>query len=356
MRYKNDWPEARERLSALWQGRILDRPCLAVTAPVEARVPWPAPALTPEQLWTDPQRIVACARAALANTWWGGESVPSVLVMCGWLVCFGGTPRFDWNTIWHDPMTFDFDRPPHLTFAPDAPWVRRHTACYLAVAEAAGYDDFLLGAPCLLPANDLLSMLMGTEAFLLALHDHPEWMRAAICQGAAVQAEALRYYRQQLNDRHAFPYGIGGWMPFWAPEPFISTQSDVSCMLSPAMYDTFVLPELESYAEDAGALWYHLDGGDARQHLPRLLSLPRLRVLQYTPAPCEPPNGPAHLAFYRQVQAAGKIVHIDVPRANVVPLLRELDPRFLLIKTQAESPADGEALLRTAAGCLRAGA
>jgi hypothetical protein len=50
------------------------------------------------------------------------------------------------------------------------------------------------------------------------------------------------------------------------------------------------------WAEAYGALWYHLDGGDARQHLPRLLSLPYLRVVQYTPAPCEPPNGPGHRA------------------------------------------------------------
>ena len=63
-------------------------------------------------------------------------------------------------------------------------------------------------------------------------------------------------------------------------------------MLSPAMFDRFVVPELDVYGEDHGALWYHLDGGDARQHLPRLLSLPYLRVVQYVPAPFEPPNGP----------------------------------------------------------------
>lgn len=35
MRYKDDWPEARQRLCALWAGEMLDRPCMAVMAPRE---------------------------------------------------------------------------------------------------------------------------------------------------------------------------------------------------------------------------------------------------------------------------------------------------------------------------------
>jgi hypothetical protein len=116
------------------------------------------------------------------------------------------------------------------------------------------------------------------------------------------------------------------------------------------MFDRFVVPELDVYGSDGGALWYHLDGGDARQHLPRLLSLPYMRVVQYTPAPCEPPNGPAHLPMYRQIQAAGKIIHIELPRQNVEPLLRELDPGLLMLQTYCPSRADGERLLEQSAG------
>ena len=31
--YKHNWPEARERLLAYWNMEIIDRPCIAVTAP-----------------------------------------------------------------------------------------------------------------------------------------------------------------------------------------------------------------------------------------------------------------------------------------------------------------------------------
>lgn len=355
VRYQQDWPEARERLTALWRGERLDRPCIAVQAPSGRQEPWPSPPATAEARWLDPDYITAAARTVLANTWWGGEAIPGVLVMAGWIVCLGGTPRFAPETIWWEPRPFDFERPPELGFEPHGPWVERHTRVYLAVAALAGRDDFLVGRPCLLPANDLLSMLMGTERFLLALVDHPEWMRAAIRQGGAAQGRAMQYYQERLRADHDFWYGQAGWMPFWAPEPYCATQSDVSCMLSPGMFDEFVLPELELLHQAGGPLWYHLDGGDARQHLPRLLSLPWLRVVQYTPAPNEPPNGPAHLALYRQVQASGKIVHLQVPAEHVEPLVRGLDPGLLILDTRCPSVAEGQELLRAAVRWSRSG-
>lgn len=348
MLHKPDWPEARERLTALWNGRPLDRPCIGVTAPSGRTVQWPPPPDSVEQRWMDPAFNAGTALAQIGNTWWGGEAVPSYLLMCGWVNCLGGTPRFADETIWFEPMEFDFDAPPAFGFDPENPWVKRFHRAHLALAEAAGKDDFLVGQPCILPASDLLSMLMRAHNFLLALVDHPRWMREAIVQGARVQAEACKHCRGLIEGRHEFLYGIGGWMPFWAPEPFSATQADVSCMLSPAMYDEFILPELELCAREFGALWYHLDGGDARQHLPRLLSLPYLRVVQYTPAPCEPPNGPAHLEFYRTIQAAGKIVHVQLPKENVEPLARSLDPGLLMLSTSCDSIEEGQELLRSA--------
>jgi hypothetical protein len=146
---------------------------------------------------------------------------------------------------------------------------------------------------------------------------------------------------------HEYWYGGAGWMPFWTPEPYVGTQSDVSCMLSPEMFDRFVVPELDVHGQEHGALWYHLDGGNARQHLPRLLSLPYMRVIQYTPAPGEPPNGPGHLEMYRQIQAAGRIVHISLPWQNVEPLLRELDPGRLMLEVPCASRGEGERLLES---------
>ena len=191
-------------------------------------------------------------------------------------------------------------------------------------------------------------MHMGTERFMYALMDEPAWMQAAILQAA----QQLEGERQCLNStaQKCTPlwYGLGGWMPFWAPEPFLATQSDVSCMLSPDAFEQFVVPELELMGRATGAMWYHLDGHDARQHLPRLLSLPYLRVIQYTPTPAEPPNGPAHLDFYKAVQKAGRIVHISLPPQNVAALAGNLDPALLMLDVYCGSESEGQAVLESA--------
>lgn len=347
MKYKADWPEAQRRLTALWRRERLDRPCMSVLAPQTVATPTPVPSpVDNEARWLDPVYRVAAARRQLESTWWGGEAAPSCLQMAGWVLCLGGTPLFSPDTIWFETRGVDFSRPSPFRHDPHSPWTHKYRKLLLAVCAAAGKDDFLVGKPGGLPANDLLSMHMGTQEFLFALVDHPDWMAEAILTGALDQLRARQELQELIRAQgHEYWYGNAGWMPFWAPEPYTATQSDVSCMLSPDMFDRFVVPELDVCGREHNALWYHLDGGDAKQHLPRLLSLPYMRVIQYVAAPFEPPNGPGHLAMYKQIQAAGMIVHIQVPLQNVEPLVRELDPALLMLDTWVPTREAGERLL-----------
>ena len=355
MKFKPDWPAAQARLTALWEGLPTDRPCLAVTV----SHPRPnrdnqgcghRPPPNPEAQWLDPDWVVPHALDIIANTWWGGEAIPSYLIMAGWLNSLGGRPQFDANTIWFEQFPVDFDQPHPFHHDPANPWVQRHERLYLAMAQAAGKDDFLLGAPCLLPAHDLLSMHMGTQNFLFALMDHPDWIRQAITDGARELIAVRQALAQRVAAQHDWWYGNAGWMPFWAPTLYVGTQSDVSCMLSPELFEQFVIPELDLNGQVAGALWYHLDGGDALQHLPRLLTLPYLKVIQYVPRPAEPPNGVEHLALYRKIQAAGRIVHIAVAKDQVEPLCRALDPQRLMLEVadSCATIAEAEELLAAA--------
>ncbi len=128
------------------------------------------------------------------------------------------------------------------------------------------------------------------------------------------------------------------------PTPVPEPADDQARWLDPAYRVALARP-----GDHHGVLWYHLDGGDAGRHLPRLLALPFLRVLQYTPAPSEPPNGPGHLEMYRRIQAAGRIVHIQLPVEHVEPLVRELDSALLMLDTRVASRAEGERLLEQCA-------
>ena len=49
--------------------------------------------------------------------------------------------------------------------------------------------------------------------------------------------------------------------------------------------------------------------------------------------------------MYKRIQAAGRIVHIQLPWQNVEPLVRELDPALLMLDTWVPDCAAGEKLL-----------
>lgn len=349
MKYKPSWQETEERLSKLWYGEKLDRPCIGVTAPAEQAGPVaPPPPENLEDKWLDPDLVIQQTKATLANRWWGGESIPSVLLMGCWCASLGGKPVFKPNTIWFEHIPVDFSQPSPFRYDPQDIWVEKVEKLLLEVAKFAGHDDFQVGAPCILPANDLLSMHMGTDEFMISLMEEPNWMKNAIIQGAQDGLHCtVKIMEMVKQSGHRFWYGLAGWMPFWAPEPYISTQSDVSCMLSPEMFREFVVPELDILGNHFGNLWYHLDGNSAAQHLETLLSLPYLKMLQYTPTSnIEQANGPAHFELYRKAQNAGKIVHIQLPAENIKPLLEMgLDPQLVMFDTAVSSPEAGRQLL-----------
>jgi hypothetical protein len=348
MQYKTNWPEAKERWTALWEGRYLERPCITVTAPNGVQRAWPSP-VSGEQKWLDPDFFIRSLRAELESTYYGGEAFPSKLIMAGWVTnTYGATPHFPMDTIWFEPIGVDWNSPPSFPLDLESPWLKKVLTIYEAVLNVAGYDKFMVGSMGGMPANDMLAFIIGPEQVLLGMAEHPDWISQAIGQLTVNWVTLIKYFQQLAQPRHAFWYGNTGWMPFWAPEQFIATQSDLSCMISPAMYDKFILPELDLIGREFKHVWYHLDGQSAWQHLDRLCSLPYIKVIQFTPMSGTEPNGPAYLDFYRRIQAAGKIVHIQLPSENVAPLVKALDPARVCYDTNCSNAAAADALLVSA--------
>lgn len=345
MKYHQNWNKAKQRFTDLWENKPTTIPYIGITTQKENLKDYPPAPESDEDFWLDSDWIVKKFFVDLENNYWLGEIMPSNILMASWLVSLGGKPVFNRNTIWFEQYDhIDFGKPSPFRHNPKDPWFLKYKKLLTAVAKAAGKDNFGICAAGGLPVNDLLAMHMGMN-FLFAVMDHPEWLREAIIQGAEDMIK-VKLELMELGKKYAETWGCGaGWLSIWAPEPFLRIQSDISCMLSPDAFEQFILPEFEIYGKKF-PLWYHLDGGNAKQHLPILLSLPYIKVIQYTPTPNEPENGIEHVEFYKQVQRAGKIVHISVPAQRITEaFLQELDPSKILISTTTESLGQAKDLL-----------
>ena len=194
MRYRKDWAEAAERWTALWEGRLRDRPCMVVTAP-RGKASLPPPPESPDDLYLDPDYIVRAAMAKMGATHYAAEAIPSMLMLAGWVTtCYDSTPRFETerNTIWFDVLDVDWDAPPSFDLDMNAPWFRRYEALHRAMVAAAGEDGWSVGQACVLPGHDILSMLLGTETFLTSMLDRPEWMETILRQVARNWVTVIR--------------------------------------------------------------------------------------------------------------------------------------------------------------------
>jgi hypothetical protein len=80
-------------------------------------------------------------------------------------------------------------------------------------------------------------------------------------------------------------------------------------MISPAMFDEFVRPELKASADRLGNAFYHLDGQGQLAHLDSLLEIDSIRGIQWVPGAGSPDilHWPE---VYRKITAAGRRVHI----------------------------------------------
>ena len=141
----------------------------------------------------------------------------------------------------------------------------------------------------------------------------------------------------------------------WAPGTINFWSADFSCLIGPASFEAWLVPDFEAMIRLCDFSMYHLDGPDAARHLPRIAALPGLHGIQYTPGP------QSTLAFTievtRRIQQFGKATFLWCEMKDVETILRELDPRGLFVCTQAPDRETADNLVRKAEqwSCRRIG-
>jgi 5-methyltetrahydrofolate--homocysteine methyltransferase len=106
-------------------------------------------------------------------------------------------------------------------------------------------------------------------------------------------------------------------------------QSDFSYMISPAMFERFVLPDLMECCEALDHPFYHLDGKGEIPHLDHLLSIQRLKGIQWVPGDGQPPPD-CWLPLLQRIRTGGKLCQVSVSPQGALRIVRELGGRGFL--------------------------
>ena len=351
MTYKPDWNETKLRFLAWWAHEAMDRCALAVTAPKDGVPPAEPPKMPSDPIvrWTDLDYLSACNDHWMSRTFFGGEAFP----------CWNGgypghtaIPAFlscpialDLDTGWWDPILTGEDLD-HRSLKVDREgrwWKFTLELLHRAARESKGRSIPSIGAfgGC----GDTLAALRGSERLLYDVMDRPEQVRAIEDFLMDMWFEVYDAFYAIIREAAE---GSTCWFGLWSPGKFYATQNDFSYMISPKTFREIFLPVIRRQTEFLDHSVYHVDGIGAFAHVPALLELPKLQAIQILPGTGKP--SPLHyMDVLKQVQRAGKNLHISIPPEEVETALSQLSSRGLFISTWCRTEAEARRLLANAA-------
>jgi 5-methyltetrahydrofolate--homocysteine methyltransferase len=194
---------------------------------------------------------------------------------------------------------------------------------------------------------DILASFRETEPLLFELIDHPEHVEQLASQ---ITALWLRYYDELDALIRPACRGTTTWAPTWSTGKTYMLQSDFAYMISPAMFERFVLPDLTSCCEHLDHGFYHLDGVGQIPHLDPLLSITRLRGIQWIPGRGQPQSD-QWLPLLKRIRDGGKLCQVYVTPEGARRIVSNLGGRgfhFLIWEYGKDfaDPGQAEAFLK----------
>jgi len=343
LEFKPDLQEAARRWDAFYAGEIIDRPVVCVTAPREGKKAPPGSDYY-ERVHGDMDDIIRRALEGAEATFHGGEAIPAfwpsfgpdeVAVFCGAELCWS---KDSGNTNWSKPFVEDWEKALPLRLKDDHPLWQRMLEFYRRAARAAAGKIAI--APLDLHTNmDLLAAARGPQRLCVDCIERPETIDRAMDSARAVFPVLWKAIAEAGRmDELGYCHGI------YSMEGAAYLQCDFCCMISPAMFDRWVLPALEEEAEIVKHCVYHWDGPGALVHTQSLLRSRGLHTLSYVPGAGRGDHKD-YVDLFRRVQAGGKAVQVWGSPEEIKAVHRELRPEKVFYSTGTATQAEAEALL-----------
>jgi hypothetical protein len=347
--YKPDWEAAQKRIVAWWEGEIVDRPCLQVTArcpAADCEDAWTRPSdVSLETWWTDVDYVVERMAAQVRATYWGGEAFPLFRPNIGpdAFAAFLGAPlRLLETTTWAEHIIDDWKDVPELRIDPQNRWWRLQIDLLKAGQDAAR-GRWITGVPDTHASGDALSALRGPSRLCLDLYDQPDVVSEALGQVTRAVEQVYDAYFEVVQPD---VYGSScSWLPSWYPGRTSTLQCDFIAFISPEMMEEHILPCLVAEARCLDRAIFHLDGPDAVRHLDLLLATPEIHAIQWVPGAGALPVT-RWIPLMQRIQAGGKSLWVGCTPEEVPLLLDALQAEGLMIRTGARSEQEARDMLR----------
>lgn len=353
---EDDWERTSATWRAWWAGD-LERPLVLIEVidpalgtakllPGFANDEWDNLAVLPPELPVE--MVIDVVQKRLEATHWLGDAFPKWWpnfgpgIIAGFL---GARAEAVEETTWYHPLPANSLSDIHPAYDEENEWWRRLRAI-TAAAASRWSGQLTFGHFDMIGCLDILATLRGTSELLLDTLRDPEQILRLVDQLTSLW---LRYFREYHDLVSPHTRGYSCWGPIWFPGRGYYLQCDFAYMISPEMFERFVMPELSVCCDALDYAFYHLDGKGQIRHLEMLLSLPRLRGIQWMPGAGQP-QAQEWLPLLSRIRDSGKRCQVFVTRQGARRILRELGGKGFILKIdETLTLQEADAFLRSLA-------
>lgn len=349
--YKPDFEEVLSRYEAWWDGQVLDRPLVSIAfpRPPQEQIPWPPAKGHPtlRDRWLDTGYVVERTRAAMANTCFHGDSLPTCYPNLGpeiFSALYGCELEFGESTSWSVPILRDWnpETVAALQLDPDGFHHRKLVEMTDALIDAAR-GLFIVGYTDLHPGGDAIAAFRDPQEFCLDVLERPAEVRALVERVTDDFLRLYDFFHDRLS-RAGMPSTT--WLNATCRGRYHVPSNDFSCMVSDRLFDELFLPGIERECAHMDRSIYHLDGPQALRFLDRLLAVPKLHAIQWV-AGANHDYWADWIPVYRRIQEAGRSFCLGVPLADLERLFAALRPEGAWVSVSGVSDREtADAVLR----------
>lgn len=344
---KTNWEQTKKDIAAWWRMEST-KPLLSITVPAEPDTPsrWTGWNLAHKPVSFEEN--IRDFEHAYSNYKYPFHAYPQMNINLGPGILagfLGGEVTIRPETVWfhkEPPLQLDQD----ITLDTRCWWYRL-VRDMTAMAAERGKGKFITAMTDLGGTMDILSSLRGAEQLLFDMAENPARVREWCVQ---ITDAWLATFRDLQSTIAPHQEGCGGWMGLWAPGTWFPIQCDFANMISPAMFESHVAPDLQRVARELDFTIYHWETPGQFQHLDCLLSIPEIDGIQWNPGPqLEPPDSSKWHPIFQKIQAAGKLLVLHGPRLDGLDtLFANVDPRYVYLSNGTTDPRVLERLERYA--------
>lgn len=281
LEHKSDVAITRERWAAFWRGES-PRPMLHAFEPKPGVTPVRRPHPYDCAFGKLDSIVEQTLRWAATHNFLG-DAIPSFMITFApdhFAALLGAEiiPGRSGGTNWVEPCLKSLDDV-EIRFQRSGRWWQRTVEC--VEKFRARCDGRLIVTGTHLQAGlDCLCAMYGTEKLLLDMAVAPEKVHRALAQVDGAVREVRAAFAEILEVK---TWGSLNRFGMHSPGIVDVPQCDVSCMISPEMFDEFEVPNLTKEIASTDASLYHLDGPGALRHTESLCGIAKLDMIQWMP-------------------------------------------------------------------------